>query len=66
MEIMNIKIDMILILSTIALAAGIILYIAWGLTYDVWADIGIYSVTIILVAVGIIGILLSRENIKEN
>ncbi|MBD3228622.1 MAG: hypothetical protein GF329_10590 [Candidatus Lokiarchaeota archaeon] len=47
------------IISALFLLAGIIFYIMWGITYGVWADIGIYSITIVFVIAGIIGILLS-------
>ncbi len=55
------------LLSIILLIAGIIFYIAWGATYGVWMDPGIYSVTIILVLGGIFGCILSLMNTtKEN
>jgi hypothetical protein len=47
------------------LVSGILLYLAWGVAYDVWSDIGIYSLTIILVAFGIAGLLLSWTPEKE-
>ena len=53
------------ILSILFLAAGIIFYILWGITYNVWADIGIYSITIVLVLAGLFGFLLSLMEPKE-
>jgi len=53
------------ILSIITLIAGIIFYILWGVTYGVWADIGIYSITIVLVLGGIFGIMLSILESKD-
>ena len=47
------------VLSLLLLLAGIIFYIYWGVTYGVWFDIGIYSITIVLVLAGIIGTVLS-------
>jgi len=47
------------ILSLLSLIAGILFYIYWGVTYGVWADIGIYSITIVLVLGGLFGTLLS-------
>lgn len=46
-------------ISILSLLAGIIFYVYWGIRYDVWYDIGIYSLTIVLVLAGIIGIILS-------
>ena len=55
------------ILSLLLLIAGILFYIYWGITYGVWADIGIYSVTIVFVLAGLLGMLLSllEENEEE-
>jgi hypothetical protein len=55
------------ILSLLLLIAGILFYIYWGVTYGVWADIGIYSITIVFVLAGIFGMLLSllEENGEE-
>jgi hypothetical protein len=47
------------IVALIVLIAGILLYISWGLRYNVWADIGIYSITIVLVLGGLLGAILS-------
>ena len=53
------------IFSLIVLIAGLLLYIFWGMRYGVWADIGIYSITIVLVLSGIIGLILSLSQEKE-
>jgi len=47
------------IVALITLIAGLLLYITWGIRYNVWTDIGIYSITIILVLGGLIGAVLS-------
>ncbi|HWR27629.1 MAG TPA: hypothetical protein VN377_04245 [Candidatus Thermoplasmatota archaeon] len=47
------------IVALIVLIAGLLLYITWGLRYNVWADIGIYSITIVLVLGGLLGAILS-------
>ena len=47
------------ILSLIMIIAGILFYITWGMSYNVWADIGIYSITSVLVLAGLIGFILS-------
>lgn len=63
---MNIKsINEWSILSIILILAGILFYIFWGITYNVWMDIGIYSITIIITFSGICGFLLSIMIVKE-
>ena len=47
------------IVALIVLIAGLLLYITWGLRYNVWADIGIYSITIVLVLGSLLGAILS-------
>jgi hypothetical protein len=47
------------IFAIIVLIAGLLLYITWGLRYNIWYDIGIYSITIILVLGGLFGAILS-------
>ena len=66
-EFTNIKnINLKTILALLMLIAGILFYISWGIIYGVWADIGIYSITIVLVIPGIIGLFLSiLENRTE-
>ena len=53
------------ILSLLLLIAGILFYIYWGVTYGVWADIGIYSITIVFVLAGIFGMILSLLEDEE-
>jgi hypothetical protein len=45
--------------SLLILLSGIGFYIYWGVRFGVWYDIGIYSITSVLVVSGIVGILLS-------
>lgn len=53
------------IFALIVLIAGLLFYITWGLRYGVWADVGIYSITIILVLGGLVGAILSLMMEKE-
>jgi len=53
------------ILSILFLLGGLLHYIYWGTRYGVWYDIGIYSITIVLVLPGIIGIILSLMEEKK-
>lgn len=68
-DLFNIKLknyNIYTVLSIIFLLGGIIHYIYWGSRYGVWYDIGIYSITIVLVIPGIIGIFLSLMEKKED
>jgi hypothetical protein len=47
------------IAALIILIAGLLFYITWGLRYNVWIDVGVYSLTIVLVLSGILGTILS-------
>ena len=47
------------IVALIILIGGLLLYIIWGLRYNVWTDVGIYSITIVLVLGGLFGAILS-------
>jgi len=60
-----IKITLVSVLSLITLIAGVSFYLMWGVAYGVWADIGIYSITIVLVLGGILGLLLTFFGEKE-
>jgi len=54
------------ILSLVILIAGIAFYIIWGIKYkDAWTDIGIYSITSVLVLGGLIGFILSLSLEKK-
>ncbi len=35
---------------------GILFYTAWGAAYGKWTDVGVYSITVILLGFGLIGI----------
>ena len=54
------RINVKLIVSLLAIFVGIVFYIAWGVTYGIWADAGIYSITAFFLIAGILGILLER------
>ncbi|HEC94671.1 MAG TPA: hypothetical protein ENI45_01735 [Thermoplasmatales archaeon] len=49
--------------SILVLACGLIFYVGWSSMYNAWTDIGVYSVSIIFILLGILGILISL--IKE-
>ena len=37
---------------------GILFYFVWGVAYGGWFDIGVYSITILLLGFGLVGIFL--------
>ena len=37
---------------------GVLFYFAWGIAYSGWVDIGVYSITILLLGFGLVGIFL--------
>ena len=53
------------VLSIIFLLAGLFHYLYWGARYGIWYDIGIYSITIVMIIPGIIGIILSLMEKEE-
>jgi len=53
------------VLSLLFLIAGIIHYLYWGSRYNVWDDVGIYSLTIVMVLPGVLGIIISLMDKKE-
>ena len=61
------NINIYTIFALIILIAGLLFYITWGLRYGVWVDIGIYSITIVLVLGGLLGTIvsLSMEKTEE-
>jgi len=47
------------ILALLMIIGGVVFYVLWGMRYNVWTDIGIYSITSVLVLGGLIGFILS-------
>ncbi len=47
------------IFSWILLLLGVIVYFSWAFMYDAWTDIGLYSISAVLIAFGVLGILLA-------
>jgi len=55
------------VLSLLALIAGVAFYLYWVGRYpEAWGDIGIYSITVVLVIPGIIGTILSLMEKSED
>jgi hypothetical protein len=53
------KMNVFTILSFLLLIIGIVFYLMWGFRFGVWADNGIYSVTVFFVLSGLLGIILT-------
>lgn len=55
-----------LAISVLLIIAGFAMYWAWGLIYDSWnilekEFIGVYSIVVVLIIFGVLGLLLSRK-----
>jgi hypothetical protein len=46
------------IFYTILFMLGVGLYIGWGIMFNVWFDLGVYAISIILIGFGLTGMLL--------
>ncbi len=57
MDIRNINV--VTVISFLMFLAGILFYIYWGMRFGVWADVGIYSITVIFVLSGLLGMIIS-------
>lgn len=52
-------------LSFIMLLGAVIFYLSWSIAYGDWNDIGLYSISVVLILFGILGIWLSRLKSRE-
>ena len=39
-------------------ALGVAFYLSWGLMFNVWFDVGVYTISAIMIAFGVIGFFL--------
>ena len=46
------------IFYTILFMLGVGLYLGWGILFNVWLDVGVYSLSILLIGFGLTGMLL--------
>lgn len=46
------------IFYTILFMFGLGLYIGWGILYNVWMDVGVYAISILMIGFGLVGMLL--------
>jgi len=47
------------------LFGGLAIYVIWGSVHGIWTDIGLYSITIIMVLFGALGTLLYSKDREE-
>lgn len=47
------------------LSIGAAFYLVWSILYGTWADVGLYSFTIVLVVFGLLELWLVQEQIKK-
>ena len=52
-------------LSFALLLGAVVFYVGWSIAYGDWYDIGLYSVSVILILFGILGMLLFHYKIKQ-
>ncbi|MCD6106118.1 MAG: hypothetical protein J7J79_01980 [Thermoplasmata archaeon] len=49
------------LLGALLVGLGVGIWAGWGLTYGVWLDVGLYTVTVIPIAFGLLLLRLSRR-----
>ncbi len=52
--------------SLFLMVVGALFYISWGVMYSTWTDIGVYSVTIVLLGIGFSGFFLFHFGFEED
>ncbi len=53
------------IFSLMLIALALMFYVGWGLYYNAWTDVGLFSFVSVIIVFGILGLLLARLNEKE-
>jgi hypothetical protein len=48
------------------LMMGVGLYLGWGVLFNVWDDLGVYALSVILIGFGLVGFLLYRHIERED
>ncbi|MEM0130298.1 MAG: hypothetical protein QW100_03190 [Thermoplasmatales archaeon] len=52
-------------LSLLLLIGAVVFYLSWSIAYGDWNDIGLYSISVVLILFGVLGVALSRLRIRE-
>lgn len=66
MKTLNLPLNLATILYYSIFVLGILFYVSWGILYGEWTDIGVYSITAILMGFGFIGMVLYSHLSKQN
>ncbi len=49
---------------------GVGLYVGWGVMFNIWLDVGVYAISVILAGFGLVGMLLysyiERQELENN
>ncbi len=54
------------IFSWILIIVGLIIYFSWAFLYDAWTDVGLYSISAVMIAFGVLGALLALVKKEED
>ena len=58
------------IFYTILFMLGVGLYVGWGVMFNIWLDVGVYAISVILGGFGLVGMLLysyiERQELENN
>ncbi len=54
------------IFSWILIIVGLIIYFSWAFLYDAWTDVGLYSISAVMIAFGVLGALLAFVKKEED
>ena len=46
------------IFYTVLFMLGVGLYVGWGILFNVWLDVGVYAISVLLIGFGLTGMLL--------
>ena len=57
--------NMIRAFYALLLVGGLMFYLLWGVVYGVWVDIGLYSITIVMVMLGALGTIIYSKDREE-
>ncbi|MEM2615353.1 MAG: hypothetical protein QXO44_01235 [Thermoplasmatales archaeon] len=52
-------------LSLLLLIGAVVFYLSWSIAYGDWNDIGLDSISVVLILFGALGVALSRLRIRE-
>lgn len=47
------------------LLIGATFYFSWSILYNTWADVGLYSFTVVMVVFGLLTLMLAQEKAKK-